>query len=319
LRGKGLGHNKFAVVASVNGDEKSAIKVWTGSTNWSFTGLCTQLNNGILIEDPAIAEMFLKQWNLLDNAGNCFTKKLIDANDRSPQSSGSIDVWFAPMHNNFGEDAPGPDLKELIEMVLGAKRAILFVMFEPGEKSKLVSSILGMPDNIYVRGVKNTVANSSETFSLHEKGTSQEFRTRVIQPEGIKKDFSGWIGEVTREQFITTGKNKGIGHAITHAKMIVIDPLDEDCKIITGSHNFSKSASEKNDENFVVIHGNKPLAEAYAVSCLATYSHYRWRAYLKETASSGKIPWSHLSDNPVWQAKYLSSQRKKHLDLWCPW
>jgi phosphatidylserine/phosphatidylglycerophosphate/cardiolipin synthase-like enzyme len=319
LRGKGLGHNKFAVVVAVEENKKYAIKAWTGSTNWSSTGLCTQLNNGILIEGKEIAEIFLQQWHRLDNAGNCFTEKLIDANDKSPRSAGCVDVWFTPMHNNFGKNEAdaGTDLQALIKLVNNAKHAILFVMFEPGDKSELVSSIFEMSKNIYVRGVKNTVRNSKETFSLHEKGQSEEFNTPVIQPQGIEKGFSAWVDEITRKQFITTEKHEGIGHAITHAKMIVIDPLDDNCKVVTGSHNFSKSASERNDENFLVIHGNRPLAEAYAVSCLATYSHYRWRAYLEEKTRAHEKPWSHLSSDPNWQAEYLSKERKKHLDLWC--
>jgi phosphatidylserine/phosphatidylglycerophosphate/cardiolipin synthase-like enzyme len=45
--------------------------------------------------------------------------------------------------------------------------------------------------------------------------------------------------------------------------MIVIDPAGLNCKVITGSHNFSKAASVQNDENSVVIEGNGELAEAY--------------------------------------------------------
>jgi hypothetical protein len=41
----------------------------------------------------------------------------------------------------------------------------------------------------------------------------------------------------------------------------------------TGSHNFSSSASEGNDDNFVVIWGNHAMAEAYAAACLGTYRH----------------------------------------------
>jgi hypothetical protein len=45
-----LGHNKFLVRTDKKGKPMS---VWTGSTNWAPTGLCTQVNNGILIENPA--------------------------------------------------------------------------------------------------------------------------------------------------------------------------------------------------------------------------------------------------------------------------
>ena len=50
--------------------------------------------------------------------------------------------------------------------------------------------------------------------------------------------------------------------------------------VITGSHNFSTSASAKNDENFIIIKGDAEFAEAYAVNILGAYAHYRWRAFL---------------------------------------
>lgn len=321
LGGKGLGHNKFAVVVK---DKKNAIRAWTGSTNWTFTGLCTQLNNGILIENPEIASIFLNQWNKLKDAGNSFTKELLNSNKESPYSpdDAKADVWFTPIRLSGKEKSEsvslGPDLQALIKMVEDAKNAILFVMFEPGNNSELISRILKMSEKILVMGVENTVGKKGEAFSLHEKGKSQEYMTPIIQPEGVEDGFSSWIKEITRKEFITTEQHQGIGHAITHAKMIVIDPLDRDCKVITGSHNFSKSASTKNDENFIVIHGNKQLAEAYVVSCLAIYSHYRWRAYLKEMASAGKKPWSHLSPRADWQVDYLTKERKRYLGIWCP-
>src|SRR5262249_49460632 len=43
-----LGHNKFVVVLGKTGKPTT---VWTGSTNWQPTGLCTQVNNGLLIDD----------------------------------------------------------------------------------------------------------------------------------------------------------------------------------------------------------------------------------------------------------------------------
>jgi phosphatidylserine/phosphatidylglycerophosphate/cardiolipin synthase-like enzyme len=48
-------HNKFVVFCDRNGNPE---KVWTGSTNWTVTGLCTQTNNGILINDADIAAAY---------------------------------------------------------------------------------------------------------------------------------------------------------------------------------------------------------------------------------------------------------------------
>src|SRR5207247_9554596 len=45
LKSKGLGHNKFVVLSNAKGP----LAVWTGRTNWTTTGLCTQVNNDLLI------------------------------------------------------------------------------------------------------------------------------------------------------------------------------------------------------------------------------------------------------------------------------
>jgi phosphatidylserine/phosphatidylglycerophosphate/cardiolipin synthase-like enzyme len=146
----------------------------------------------------------------------------------------------------------------------------------------------------------------------------KEYRTALVQPEGVLRDFSWWVKEVTRAQFLFPAQSPGVGHAITHAKMIVIDPLSDDCAVITGSHNFSGSASEQNDDNFVVVRGNRALAEAYSVACLSTYRHYRWRAYLKDMADQHKNPWDHLSKSAQWQQDYLTAPRRAHLATWIP-
>jgi phosphatidylserine/phosphatidylglycerophosphate/cardiolipin synthase-like enzyme len=59
---------------------------------------------------------------------------------------------------------------------------------------------------------------------------------------------------------------------------LVIDPFSDDPAVVTGSHNFSNSASQQNDENFIVISGDRPLAEAYAVNAESAWRHYAYRA-----------------------------------------
>jgi len=320
---KGLGHNKFAVV--VRTADQTPLSAWTGSTNWAATGLCTQLNNGILFENEAVAQLFLDQWNRLAAAQNSFPATLISANAQSPRTVDDVDVWFTRIRNppssHHGQPPPEPgdDIKALIELVNSAQNVILYVMFQPGPQP-LASILLKAQDpQIIVKGVVSTVTSTNEEqfTTLGVDRESKTYKTALIQPEGIGHDFSAWVQEVTRQEFLFPQEHPGIGHAITHAKMIVIDPFSDDCKVITGSHNFSKSASERNDENFVVIHGNRALAEAYAVACLATYDHYRWRAYVKEKSIAHEPVWDHLSATDAWQER-LTDEAKKTLSVWCP-
>ncbi|MFL6230156.1 MAG: phospholipase D-like domain-containing protein [Pyrinomonadaceae bacterium] len=320
LGNQGLGHNKFAVVADAAGE--SASHAWTGSTNWAATGLCTQANNGILFEDAEVAQLYLEQWHRLADAKSGFTTGFVEANAESPRVAGAAEVWFTRVRNpSMKKDIPpGKDIQALIDLVNGAREMILYVMFQPGPEPLRSIIERAEEDGMIVKGVVSTAPQSitEEEFELVGTGTHKKYKTAMVQPEGVGQSFSAWVKEVTCDEFLTTPHHEGVGHAITHSKMIVMDPLSDDCLVITGSHNFSKAASEHNDENFVVVRGNRALAEAYSVACLSTYAHYRWRAYVKDKAEAGEAIWDHLSGGPEWQQECLTPAVKQTLSAWCP-
>jgi len=312
LWSEGLGHNKFVVFAKT---PSQPFMVWTGSTNWATTGLCTQLNNGILIQDSAVADVYLKQWKLLKNdqrtgrggAKMHFGEALMDSNDESKNGSagktGKWTVWFS-------RTSEGQEMKEITELINGANDAILFLMFEPGAngllqiiQSRLSSAAATANDKLYIHGVVNTLKPSKTgqdvSVELIGRGQHKGFDLRVIQPEGVAGGLAEWATEVTRRDFLM-GQGGVIGHAIIHSKIIVIDPRTRPI-VITGSHNFSQSASSKNDENLIIIKGNSGLAERYAVNIMSVYQHYRWRAYLQDCNAKGISPWHGLKKTDQWQ------------------
>jgi phosphatidylserine/phosphatidylglycerophosphate/cardiolipin synthase-like enzyme len=301
-----LGHNKFLVRMGKNG--KPAV-VWTGSTNWAPTGLCTQVNNGLLIGDPGIAQVYLDQWTRLRTAGSAFPKDLIDENSRPKTVPGANDVrsivWFTRARK-------GVDLDALRDEVQHARDGILFLMFMPGSTG-LFSTVAARSaePNLYVRGVVSELPHGRDDESVLDVnliagGTHTSMHLDIIQPEGVRHPFARFAEEVTRKQFLG-----GIGHAIIHSKVVVIDPFSSDPTVITGSHNFSASASSKNDENFIIIKGDRGLAEAYAVNILGAFAHYRWRAFLAQT----NRPFNGLKDHDRWQAPMLRAQRRD-LKFW---
>jgi len=303
-----LGHNKFLIRMDKSGKPLIA---WTGSTNWAPTGLCTQVNNGLLIENPEIAQIYLDQWNRLRKAGSAFPKSLVAENSRPKEvgedTPGKVrsSVWFT-------RASKGVDLDALREEVQKAREGILFLMFMPGSTG-LFSTVAARSaePNLYVRGVVSELPNgrgdeSAVDVNLIDGANHTPFHLDIIQPEGVQHPFANFAAEVTHKQFLGS-----VGHAIIHSKVVVIDPFSADPVVITGSHNFSTSASAKNDENFIIIRGNHELAEAYAVNILGAYAHYRWRAFLSHT----KKPFNGLKDNDKWQAPKLAAERRD-LQFW---
>ncbi len=110
------------------------------------------------------------------------------------------------------------------------------------------------------------------------------------------------------------------GQAIIHDKIVVIDPLSDDCVVITGSHNLGYKASYANDENLLIIKGNRALATAYMVHVLDVYDHYKFRAILEQQAyerQMGKpgqkpaIGKGILDVDDGWQDKYVNGKPTK--------
>jgi phosphatidylserine/phosphatidylglycerophosphate/cardiolipin synthase-like enzyme len=298
-----LGHNKFLVRTDKKG---KPLSVWTGSTNWAPTGLCTQVNNGILIENPDVAAVYLKQWHALREAKSAFPKPFIAANSQpkpiGKDKAGNVRsiVWFT-------RTSKGVDLAALEAEVRRAKEGILFLMFMPGAKGVLAAIMeLSHRPDLYVRGVVSTLPKGLDDESqvdvkLVNGEERNQVRLNIIQPEGVKHKFAKFAAEVTRSEFLSK-----VGHAIIHSKVLVIDPFSKDPVVITGSHNFSGTASTKNDENFIIIKGDRELAEAYAVNIMGAYAHYRWRVFLSQT----NRPFNGLQDDDKWQAPKLVSARR---------
>jgi hypothetical protein len=319
-----LGHNKFMI--RTDADRKPQT-LWTGSTNWTTTGLCTQLNNGLLTKDPDIVKTYMAQWKLLRASKSDWPEKLVDSNTAPklfkapapkklegfvpfeappPASTGS--VWFTRTHRKS-------DLKALNQLIKDTQAGILFLMFMPGTKGVLQmirDTALQKPD-LYLRGVVSELPElSSEApadqpqalqIDVHRDELVQQLKAEVVQPEGIEHPVSHWaLSELTHAKF------KGnIGNAIVHSKCMVIDPFSNHPVVVTGSHNMSEPASTANDENFIIIHDEPALAEAYAVHIMAAYDHYRYRAVQRKDKP--------LSTSGRWMTPKLRESARE-LEVW---
>ena len=312
-----LGHNKFLVLTT-GSEPPKPVAVWTGSTNWTTTGLCTQTNNGLFVKNEAFAAKYFEQWKLLRDAKSAFPDKLVTSNG-SPKkvslATGKAEIWFTRARKEV-------DLKALDEVVNGAKEAVLFLMFQPGgaKTLKSIRKRMDTPGKLYVKGVVSTLppdeVEDEEEVKVAMVGDAVKRRLDldVVQPQGIKSPFASWAATVTRKDFLTM-QGGVIGFAIVHSKVIVVDPFTKPV-VITGSHNFSGSASTKNDENFVIVRDNTELALEYAIHILSVYKHYRWLAYVDQMQRQKRKPFSALAETADWQKGHLKGASKREIDFW---
>lgn len=312
-----LGHNKFLVLTDTGGNAQTA---WTGSTNWTSTGLCTQINNGLRIDNQGVAAEYLAQWERLRDAESAFPPELVQANDlpatfKAGRRATSGEIWFTRTHKKV-------DLAALDDVVNSAKEAVMFLMFQPGGTATLatIRKLQSTRKSLYIKGVVSTLPGDADsadesavtvdTFTVDKTASAT---LDVVQPEGAGK-FANWAATVTRDDFLTR-QGGVIGYAIVHSKLIVVDPFTNPV-VVTGSHNFSGSASEKNDDNFIIVRGNQELALHYATHILSVYHHYRWLAYVHDLQKKGKSPGGFLRETDLWQKQQLDSEARKELKFW---
>jgi phosphatidylserine/phosphatidylglycerophosphate/cardiolipin synthase-like enzyme len=308
-----IGHNKFVVY--VKGRRPAA--VLTGSTNWTPTGLCAQSNNAIVIESADLAAEYLAYWKLLKKdttgangpASHLQGKPFRDGNEHAKdecpltgpgnEAAGTARPWFSP--NTVQRSVPRgknrdgsrktpptpPDLAEVFELIDAARQGVLFLAFIPGSPS-IVTKLKEVYEAkrksgqlFYLRGAA-TSPSPAELFrvDLYHRSSKADASVTgdvpspgagVASVAGIYAAFARWEVEIYK-----------IGHAVIHDKILVIDPFTEHSVVVTGSHNLGFKASYSNDENLLILKGDRPVAEAYAAHVLDVYQHYRWRWRLQE-------------------------------------
>ena len=338
-----IGHNKFVVHVPPRGTNRSVL---TGSTNWTSTGLAGQTNNALLIEDDSVAAVFLEYWEKMkadelkmprplgkgmkDNQqGEAFRKANTVPDEIQAANGATLRVWFSP--NMPQRKKPTsvkkaalipPDLVDVYGLMRRAKEAILFLAFYPGQRGKdcIIGEVIdvGLRDrSLLVCGAVSSAQampnyvpkKKDEEGEIIEEGDSpvtfDDKNVSIVRASRI--DDRNLLGDFGAEQLTARGS---IG-AIIHDKLVVIDPrLDADCHVILGSHNLGFKASYSNDENMIIVSGDRALAEAYAVHILDVYDHYRFRAIETERKRRGKKGWSgFLETNDNWQDGYVSRRK----------
>jgi phosphatidylserine/phosphatidylglycerophosphate/cardiolipin synthase-like enzyme len=334
-----IGHNKFVVHVPPGSGARS---VFTGSTNWTSTGVAGQTNNALVIEDDGVAGVFLEYWERMKTdklklpsprskamPASQQSKEFRESNEQGPEftvaAGGTLKLWFSPNRPERKKPTSKtkptpvpPDLAEVYRLMRMAREAILFLAFYPGQSGKdcIIGEAIqiGLNDpSLLIAGAVSSAqampnyrpAKKAPDGTVTDPGDSPVTFTNenVSIVRAAKIDDKMLLGDFGAEQLTAKG---GIG-AIIHDKLVVIDPRSDDCAVILGSHNLGFKASYSNDENMVIVSGHRELAEAYAVHILDVYDHYRFRAIETERKKEGKKQWTgFLETSDKWQNGYVN-------------
>lgn len=255
-------HNKFMVLSRVDASGTHQPEaVLCGSTNFTANGVYRQANVVHVLDDASIAASYLQTfeqiWAQPDDIG--VTRDWItEHNPMSPQQ---------PVFAGFSPRTGGADLQAFVQIISAAKKDVLFVTAF-SLPDAILNALLGQPhDDVLRYGLQNT---ASRITGFHAD-RSAEFAATALLNTGLE----GWLRENMKGQK---------GNLLVHTKAVVTDFTTDTPTIISGSHNLSVSASNGNDENYLIIRGDTDLADRYGLELLRFYEHYRFRYFAKKLA-----------------------------------
>ena len=296
-----LMHNKFFVL-SRKGKPKA---VWTGSTNLTENGIFGHSNVGHIVEDKKVAQAFLDYWHRLDQ----------DPEVRNDYRSANMAATPAPpapwkARTTAVASPRGTDLDALnwYSQVAAGAQGGLFMTFAFGMQEKFKE--VYRKDDMILRMALLEKEGNPKTIKQDRKDI-QAIRNRpnVVLAIGnriVTNCFDRWLAEMSRI-------NPNIHVYWVHTKYMLVDPLSAAPIVVTGSANFSKASTDTNDENMLVIRGDKRIADIYFGEYLRLYNHYAFREavkwYMEKQKKSTPESWrpQFLVDDDKWLSSYFAT------------
>ncbi len=220
-------HNKFLIM-DANTSNPNLPVVWTGSTNFTSEQLITDANNAIIFQDQSLAKGYKMEFDEMWG-------------DTSQIAPGNIAV--AKFGQFKTDNTPH-------EYMIGGKRVESY--FSPSDQTN--ASIL------------NTIATANSdlyfnVFVMTRNDLAYKIKDQIIlntlASKGILDDESSSASPYAILS-PTMGLNLVVNdyNWIMHHKYLIVDQSNaaSDPTVLTGSHNWSNGADQKNDENTVIVH-----------------------------------------------------------------
>lgn len=297
IRGK-LGryqHNKVIIKRR----DGVPVKVLTGSTNFSVTGLYVNANNIIIYDDTRVADLYQKSFNaiLTGNAKTAaFTGAGIAKKEFAVEGDGLPRMFFSFAPHK----KPTFSLKRLTDEIRNADSSVIFACMGlkgSGDVLKALREIHRNPD-IFSYGISDDTAAEDVpgnlTFFDPEKAQGVLIKSAALTnlvPAPFSKEFT-----------------MGLAHKVHH-KFVVVDFNESDPVVFAGSSNVAEAGEQANGDNLIAIY-DREVVTTFAIEAIRLVDHYAFRAAMGKATKAN--PLELKKDNQKWWKRYYDPTSIKH-------
>ena len=297
-----IAHNKFIVLL----DNGKPVAVWTGSTNFTESGIFGQSNVGHAVYDKEIAKTYLDYWERLSKdpqskdikADNEETSP--DIKTRRPES-GTTPI-FSPRSDLFMLDWYAGCMKGTVQ-VLNFTAAFGI--------NKVFLNVLKVPKPILRYIFLEKWGVNADAGGVAQKALGADRFNQVAVGSFLGEDV---LEDYLKERWAVELSNSlSVNVRYTHTKYLLIDPLGDDPIVISGSANFSDASTTSNDENMLVIRGDTRVADIYFGEFMRLWQHYRFRSIMNDISQKGgKLKPNYLIPDSSWTDDYYKKGTVKY-------
>lgn len=293
-RASSIQHNKFMVRLVKKGAKLVPEEVWTGSTNISDGGIHGQTNVGHWLRNRDVAKSFLAYWELLsEDPGAQKGDDNADVLRKNNEFRGAVDAL---------NDVPASldDIADGVTTIFSPRSQldILQLYYElvgGSPNCGCITLAFGVGKDLKTRLLANSATNAIVFLLLEKRDAGKKNAKEPFLPLTARNNvYSAWgsflkdpLYDWTRRETNTSRLKLNTHVSYIHSKFLLRDPLGEDPIVVTGSANFSDASTTSNDENMIIVRGDRRVADIYFTEFNRLFNHYYFRAVHEATEQAG--------------------------------
>jgi phosphatidylserine/phosphatidylglycerophosphate/cardiolipin synthase-like enzyme len=303
---KRYSHDKVFVVSKKGAHGNTPIKVLTGSTNFSVTGIYVNSNHILIYDDPEVAGwyagVFEEAWK--DDVkqtpfiASQWSQKTFTSTDKKTPKT---DITFSP-HDESGASKA---LNGIVSRIVQEDK-------KKGKGSVLFAVMAIATGNSPVYDKLKAIHSDQEIFSF---GISDSPGGTFLFPLG-KKTGVLVTGKPVNTQmpapFNQIPNVIGLGHQIHH-KFVVCGFRDDDAVVYCGSSNLALGGEEENGDNLLAIH-DSDVATVFAVEALLLVDHFNFLDNSQKPKDTKKASKRDAAKAAHWFLSTTGDWAKKYYD-----